>query len=68
MATTDIEGAPRSADHTLAGGGLFQWMHSRLRLFAGLAAVLVVLVVSLLVWGPGMGFPTDPVGVRGAGR
>ena len=58
MAATDIEGAPRSADHALSGSGLLQRMHSRLPLLAGLAAMLVVLVVSLLIWGPGMGFPT----------
>ena len=58
MAATDIEGAPRSGDGALAGGGLLRGLHSRLPLLAAVGAVLVVLVVSLLVWGPRMGFPT----------
>ena len=33
-------------------------LHSRVPWLAGVAAVLVVLVASLLIWGPEMGFPT----------
>ena len=58
MAATDAEGAQQSAGSTLSGRRLVRRLHSRLPLLGAIGAMLVVLVVSLLVWGPGMGFPT----------
>ena len=56
----------RTADTVgAAGGALAEWprgalesIRARYAWLPGAAAVLVVLVVSLLVWGPGMEFPT----------
>ena len=56
MAATDIDGA-RGAGTASARNGLAR-LHARVPWLAGVGAVLVVLVTSLLIWGPEMGFPT----------
>ena len=57
MAATDIEGAQSGARFVSPRDGLMA-LHSRVPWLAGVVAVLAVLVASLLVWGPEMGFPT----------
>ena len=56
MAATDIDGA-RGAG-TASPRNRLARLHARVPWLAGVAAVLVVLVTSLLIWGPEMGFPT----------
>ena len=57
MAATDIEGAQSGARSVSPRDGLMA-LHSRVPWLASVVAVLAVLVASLLVWGPEMGFPT----------
>ena len=57
MAATDVEGAGGGGGSASPRSGLMA-LHTRVPWLAGVVAVLAVLVASLLVWGPEMGFPT----------